>query len=553
MKESIKHINPLTLKDVAVLQETLVLVLNVLEEQAHQLDRQKQEIKELKDVINRLKKEQGIPVFPPKKDKETGESEEEEESKAIRKRGKGNKGSKKPRIPIDRTEICVLDKSDLPSDAVLKYYDDVIQQDVKLIRENVLYKVAVYYSASLGKTYRGEMPTEYVGEFGLNIRSLTQMFHHYCDMTRSKLMGLYKSLGVLISTGTINNFLLQQTEWAIKEQREILRIGIANSPYTQIDGTMSKERGVRKATQMICGEYFSIFYTMDNKSRLEVLRALLGKPEEGLQVAYNEKSISLLKHFGVSQADQLSLSKLFQAEQVISLANFRAHMEQVAPSIYAKKNMFARITESMALGYYHSQDDFPVVQSLLSDDAPEYKKIAAVQEPLCWVHDNRHYKKLVPKIQIHYDILEQIQQEYWIFYAQLLDYKESTNLEQALLKPILLVEFDRVFSQQTNYFQVNTCLERTLKNKKELLAVLDNPALPLHNNAAELEARRVVRKRDISLHTWSSKGTEVRDAFMSIVQTAARLNVSALEYIKDRVSQQYEMTPLATLVQLAYT
>ncbi len=553
MKETIKHIDSSVLEDVPILQETVVLLLNVVEEQSHLLDQQKAEIKELKNEINRLKKEQGVPVFPPKKENASEQSAGEECEKKPRKRSKWNKGNKKPKIPIDRMELCTLDQSDLPSDAVFKYYEEVIQQDVKLIRENVLYKVAVYYSPSLGKTYRGEMPEEYVGQFGLNIRSLTQMFHHYCDMTRSKILGLYKSLGVLISTGTIDNFLLKHTDWALEEQREILRMGIASSPYTQIDSTKSVERGARKATQMICGEYFSVFYTMDNKSRLEVLRALLGKPKAGLQVAYNEQSISLLQDFGVSRADQLTLSELFQTGQVLGLADFRKQMEQVAPSIYAKKNMFARITESMALGYYHSQEDFPVVQSLLSDDAPEYKKIAAVEEPLCWIHDNRHYKKLVPKIQVHHDTLEQIQQEYWTFYGQLLDYKAATELEQVLLKPILEAEFDRIFSQQTNYFQVNSCLERTLKNKVYLLAVLDNPALPLHNNAAELEARRVVRKRDISLHTWSSVGTEVRDAFMSIVQTATRLNVSALEYIKDRSSQQYEMTPLATRVQLAYT
>ena len=87
----------------------------------------------------------------------------------------------------------MLDKLDLPSDAKFKYYDDVIQQDVKLVRENVLYKVAVYYSPSMGKTYRGKLPEEYVGQFGLNLHSLTQVFHHYCDMTRSKICLLYTS------------------------------------------------------------------------------------------------------------------------------------------------------------------------------------------------------------------------------------------------------------------------------------------------------------------------------------------------------------------------
>ena len=58
-----------------------------------------------------------------------------------------------------------------------------------------------------------------------------------------------------------------------------------------------------------------------------------------------------------------------------------------------------------------------------------------------------------------------------------------------------------------------------------------NPALPLHNNAAELAARRIVRKRDISLHTMSQKGTIVRDAFLTIIQTAHKIGINALKYI----------------------
>ncbi|MCB0560929.1 MAG: hypothetical protein KDD09_18360, partial [Phaeodactylibacter sp.] len=91
-----------------------------------------------------------------------------------------------------------------------------------------------------------------------------------------------------------------------------------------------------------------------------------------------------------------------------------------------------------------------------------------------------------------------------------------------------------------------------LGNKEKLLAVLDNPALPLHNNGMELGARRVVRKRDISLHSWSKTGTKVRDAFMSIVETAAKLGVNAMDYIADRITQKYLMPHLATLVRQAY-
>ena len=87
-------------------------------------------------------------------------------------------------------------------------------------------------------------------------------------------------------------------------------------------------------------------------------------------------------------------------------------------------------------------------------------------------------------------------------------------------------------------------------NKDKLLAVLTNPALPLHNNAAERGARRVVRKRDISLHTWSSKDTQVRDAYMSIVETAAKLGVNAMSHILDRISGRMKLPTLADQIAL---
>ena len=96
-------------------------------------------------------------------------------------------------------------------------------------------------------------------------------------------------------------------------------------------------------------------------------------------------------------------------------------------------------------------------------------------------------------------------------------------------------------------------IRRTMSNKGELMAVLDYPALPLHNNAAELAVRQIVRKRDISLHTWSDKGTKVRDAFLTIIETANKLGVSAIQYIADRISQRHEMPSLASLITNAYS
>jgi len=225
-------------------------------------------------------------------------------------------------------------------------------------------------------------------------------------------------------------------------------------------------------------------------------------------------------------------------------------MSEEAPQILAKKNMYVRVLESFALGYYYSQDEFPVVDFLLSDDASEYRRLSLILQGLCWIHDARYYKKLIPKLDCHRTVLSTTMDLYWNFYDLLLEYKKATKEEQEEKKMWIKQEFDRIFTQKTQYFQLNTCLERTLKNKDKLLAVLENPALPLHNNSAELAARRIVRKRDISLHTWSVKGTMVRDAFMSVIQTCHKLDISPFHYIMDRINGKHEMPLLSSLIYL---
>ncbi len=91
-----------------------------------------------------------------------------------------------------------------------------------------------------------------------------------------------------------------------------------------------------------------------------------------------------------------------------------------------------------------------------------------------------------------------------------------------------------------------------MSRKDKLLRVLELPQVPLHNNTAELDVRRKARKRDISLHTMSLKGTQAQDAFMSVVQTATKLGVNAFEYLLDRLTRKYEMTSLADLIKLRF-
>ena len=108
--------------------------------------------------------------------------------------------------------------------------------------------------------------------------------------------------------------------------------------------------------------------------------------------------------------------------------------------------------------------------------------------------------------------------------------------------------FDKLFSTVTGYDALDERIAKTKAKKSSLLMVLEHPEVPLHNNSAELGARRQVRKRKISFGTRSKDGKKARDTFATLAATAKKLDVSFYKYIYDRVSEAYEMPSLADLI-----
>ena len=552
MDDELSKIAPREMTDLKQLQDGLVLVINLFEEQLTLTEELRQENRLLKDELNLLKGEQARPKFPcPPK----GKQPRPDTALPKQKLGKGKNhktgSSKKGVVKFHRTEEIFPDPSLLPPDAVLKEYREYIQQDIRFEALNTRYRVAIYHSVAQGKTYRGQMPSDYHGQFGPGILMLTQVLHHFGDMTQSRLEAVYKSLGISISSGTISNIITEKGDWSLSEQGDILRSGITHSPYTHIDGTKSVQRGQPMITQIIGSDKFSVFLTLGGKSRLHVLNAIQGKPSQGLRICWNAKSAALMSALQVPICHQEVVRTFMMSKGTLKLTELEKLLDK--SPLGSRANTRRGVLQALALSYYLEQEDFPVIQWLLSDDAGEYTKISKQGHALCWIHDVRNYRKLIPRLAVHKKIHAETLDQYWAYYAKLNAYRQADEKQRRQQKPLLEREFETLFNQTTDYFQINECLQRTYANKEKLLAVLKNPAIPLHNNAAERGARRVVRKRDISLHTWSDKGTRIRDAYLTIAQTAIKLGVNVMDYIKDRMSGgQPQMLSLAERIAVVY-
>ena len=83
-----------------------------------------------------------------------------------------------------------------------------------------------------------------------------------------------------------------------------------------------------------------------------------------------------------------------------------------------------------------------------------------------------------------------------------------------------------MFDSDSGYQQLDARKRLTAAKISELLLLLENSELPLHNNPVELGARTMVQRRNISYATQTSEGTKAWDIFMSLVAMTRKLGIS---------------------------
>lgn len=524
---------------VAAVQKTLFgLVEALVEVNATQA----KTIQQLKDEVNRLKGEQGKPDIR-KQTTGTDAVDPKHSSEADRKKRddqkpRAKKTKKKNTVKIDRRVDCEVDKDSLPPDAKFKGYETRVVQDLKIITDNVEFRVAVYYSKSLKKTFLGKLPDGYKGEFGPGIRSLVITLYRDSGMTEPAIARFLKTFGIQIAKSTISRMITEDHDLFHQEKEDIIDAGLKANTYQHMDDTGCRVNGKNNYTHILCNPYFTGFFTRPKKDRLTLL-AILCRTE--LKFKFNESSYALMSEFGLSALRLAELKKMVNSE-ILTNEQLDTLLVKLFPN--PKKHSTNRrvIRESSAIVYYQSSEY--AIKHLLCDDAPQFNKIAKYKS-LCWVHEGRHYKKLTPFVRHHQVILDGFIEQFWDYYGALLKYKLSPS---NTIAKNLSREFDALFSTKTGYPALDERIAKTLSKKKSLLLALIFPFLPLHNNPAELGARAQARMRDINLQTVSENGTKTKDTFATIVQTARKHSVNIYNYVYDRVTRKFEMTSLANLI-----
>ena len=508
--------------------------------------------KSLADEVERLRKQ----LEQKKKSKNTSSKDDkdtasdEDSTSSDHSSEKRRKSGKKPKandrrsfkdLTIHDTVECPVDPDTLPPDAVRLQDEIVVVQDIEIKPKNTQFQRHVFYSASQQKYYRGSLPADCDhGDFSASLRALIVALKYCGNMSEPKIGEFLENFDVQVSAGSLSNILTKSAKLFEQEYDDLLIAGLSSTPYQQTDDTSARVKGEFWNTHILCNPFYTFYSTRPGKDRLTVLKVL--QNTETLQFRFGEATCQLLQ-------DEFSLPKKW-SEEIAALGEVEVSettLKLLLEGWFGQRNQQLRtaIEHAAAIVFYRQQSSIPIVQTLVCDDAGQFKLLTD-KLSLCWIHAGRHYEKLSPIVDRHAKSLDDFLNHYWAYYASLQDYRAGPTQE---LAEKLRLEFDELFSTQTKYAALDDRIAKTAAKKDELLTVLSLPEVPLHNNASELGARVSARRRDVSLHSRSERGVRAMDIFTTLVQTSKKLGISAFAYLRDRLSRSLEMPSLAQSIR----
>jgi hypothetical protein len=518
-------------------RELVVRLLNLIETLAADLRAAQTEIQRLRDEINRLKGEQGKPTIKPGTKPTATDHSSELERRQSRSR---KKGRKLPLVQIDREQVLKVDATILPPDAQFKGYEEVVVQDVVVHTDNVRFRKEKFYSRSQRRTYLAALPSGYDGEFGPGVRALAIVFAFACQMTEPKILEWFRQVGIQISAGQISNLLIKDQASFHAEKDAVYQAGLSSSPWHHLDDTATRVNGQNQHCHVVDNPLYTTYLTTPGKDRLSVIDVLRNGQQRVFRL--NAEALGYLETAGVSLVTRQKLSRLPQDQDLDQATMYRLLGEHL-PDLGVQTRKW--VLDAAAVAAYHAQTEWPVVQLLICDGAPQFTWVSQ-ELALCWVHEGRHYKRLFPYLPQHQQLLDDFLAAFWDFYRELLEYRQQpTSGERGRLER----EFDRLFATRTGYWALDERIALTRAKKASLLLVLAHPEIPLHNNPVELQVRQRVRKRKISFGPRVAEGTKAWDTFMSLAATTRKLGVNFYYYIQDRICGANQIPQLSSIIE----
>lgn len=497
------------------------LLLRIIQEQID-------EIAFLKDEIAKLKGQKPRPKIPP--------SKVSGDAKNKTKRSNSDDNSPAPHARRHkRKEQRLIQPEFVPPGSRFKGYENYSIQNLHLEATEIQFRIEIYIAPD-GSRIRGELPSEYQqGHFGAELQAYCISQYFQCHVTQPLLLAQLYEMGIDISPAQLNNILIQNKELFHQEKEEVRDSGIRHSDFVNTDDTSSRHNGKNGYCTALGSPLFSYFESTSSKSRVNFLQVL-----QGGQVLYaiNEECLNYAfeKELGDKALDTL---EKFEGRTFTTCEAWEAFLKKQK---IKTENDYRIATEAALVGGAMKIGLNLNLLPIISDAAPQF---ALFLNGLCWVHEERHYRKLIPISESEREEVDKVRSKIWDFYEALKKYKLRPDMAQQVL---LSKCFDEIFDEKYKSETLNALLTKTKSRRDGLLLVLKYPFVPLHNNDCERDIREYAKRRKISGSTRSDAGRRARDTFTSLKKTCQKHGIAFWNYVLDRLTQSRTVPRLADLI-----
>jgi transposase IS66 family protein len=472
-----------------------------------------------RDEIARLKGGKGRPDIKPS-GMEKASRPDAGKREDGRRRGRGAKNAK---LVIDEERI--VRAGSVPSGSRFKGYASFVVQDLVLRPHVTRFRCERWLTAD-GRTLTAPLPGNLSGHFGLGLKRFVLAQYHQGQVTVPRLLEQLQGLGVAISKRQLVRLLIAGKEPFLSEARDVLRAGLSSATWISVDDTGARHQGSNATCTQIGNEHFTWFGTTGSKSRLNFLELLRAGHAD---YVVNAEALAYMRQ------------RALPLHCIARLANHpdRHFADKHAWTSHLQRLGFQELkrhsldpprlaTEGALWGAIKAHGLLPDTV-VLSDDAGQFE---LARHALCWVHAERLVHKLDTFCDLHRKAQSHVRSLIWRFYGDLKAYKRKPARRR---KAQMQARFDRIFKRRTGFATLDRLLARLYANKAALLTVLDRPQIPLHTNGSENDIRCQVIRRKISGGTRSHDGRACRDAFLGLMKTCLKLQLSFWDYLGARL------------------
>lgn len=508
------------------LTPTVKALLDIISQCVQIIESQKVEIQLLKDEIALLKGRSPKPKI------KASTLDGDILKKKLRTRKDRKKRQKKSTTTYQEVK---LKPDSVPLGSKFKGYKNFSVQNIEIKSHTIIYRREFWISPE-GKYIIASLPDEVNGHYGVKLKQHILHLNYDLNVPQKLILESLIELGIQISAGQLNNILTEGHDLFHDEKEELLETGLQMSQYVSVDDTGARHNGKNGYCTHVGNDFFSYFKSTESKSRINFLKLLRGRNKDYVLSEESFEYMSMQK-LPPDRENRLigKLNKKFDTDkewdEFLRMTGIRSEKE------------IRIVTEAALMGSIisHGINKDLVI---LSDDAGQFE-ILILLHALCWLHAERKLTVIVPINDFQKKILDDIRTLIWEFYQKLKEYKLSPDDDKVLS---LENQFDKIFSQKTEFEDINKALYLIQQNKKELLLVLKRPEVPLHNNISENSIRIYVTKRKVHGGTRGESGQKCRDTFMSLKKTCRKMGISFQEYIQDRLIGSYKIPPLSNIL-----